>query len=142
MLHSIIKTTHIVFFQNDDDPPTDPDETVYQPFATLYRHDDSVVTGMPTEESVIETAEMLSQWDYAEDGEIAILNDEPPPHPALDRYFIRPDREDGWIVYTENWALSGPEFHGDAEVKVGDYVLTAHSRLGYVSLDRIVEVTS
>jgi hypothetical protein len=140
MLHSIIKTTHIVFFQEDDDPPTDPDESFYQPFATLHRHDDSVMSYMPTEESVIATAQMLSQWDYAEDDEVTILKDH--PHPAEERYFIRPDREDGWIVYTENWSMSGPEFHDGAEVKVGDYVLTAHSQLGYVSLDRVVEVTS
>lgn len=123
MSHSIT-ARHIVFSQSDDEDSA--------PYATLYRVDGHI-TGIPTEESIIAAAEHLSQWDYG-DGE-GVIQALPPTGPDEERFFVRPQLDDnGWIVYTGEWSLEtttpGP----------GDYVLTAHSRLGYVSLDRIVTI--
>lgn len=115
-----LTTRHIVFFQDDDED--------YQPWATLYRVDGVVMRGATTE-SIVETVQMLSQWDYDE-GEHAAL---PPLNPDEERFFVRPQLDDNdWIVYVDGWAVI------DGPPEPGDYVITAHRRLGYVSLDRVV----
>lgn len=123
MSHSI-RTTPIVFSQDDTEDSA--------PFAMLHRHDGTIESYMPTVESIIATAQHLSQWDYGEDHEVEVL---PPTDAHHERYFIRPDRDENeWIVYTDDWALL------DSTPQAGDYVLTEHPRMGYVSLDRIVSI--
>lgn len=133
-MHSIT-ISNIIFFDHDEDEPDG-----YAPFATLHRHDDTVVSYMPTVESIIATAQMLSQWDYGDDPhEVKPLRDF---HIDEERWFIRPDREAGWIVYTEDWSVTTVTGFHDETPEVGDYVLTAHRKFGYTVLDRVEAVTS
>lgn len=105
-----------------------------KPWRTLFSVDETALRGA-TDESIIATAQYLSQWDFGEEED----TDSAPLRPLLPdevRWFIRPDRDDNdWIVYTDDWVLTSSTPHA------GDYVLTAHRHFDYVSLERIVSIT-
>lgn len=108
-------------------------DRIDEPALNVFRIEGTTQQGA-TVESIAACVEHLAQWDYGDDDRVSYaLRD---TYADEERWAVRPSRDDtGHYCYDSTWTV----LNRVDEAAPGDYVLTAHTRLGYLALDRLIE---